>query len=98
MVSARELAEAFTPTGNEVEWARGRSQHDQHLLVLLKSYQRLGYFPKLKQVPDVVVAHLRGAPGGVRTPDRGLRRRPVGGPRSPATTPCRRRPGHGRLV
>jgi hypothetical protein len=64
MVSARELAEAFTPTGNEVEWARGRSQHDQHflaLLVLLKSYQRLGYFPMLKQVPDVVVAHLRGA-------------------------------------
>lgn len=64
MVSEGELAEAFTPTDEEIEWARGRTRDTQHLLVLLvwlKSFQRLGYFPKLVDVPEVVAAHLRGA-------------------------------------
>lgn len=64
MVSARELAEAFTPSTTEVEWARGRTQDPQHLLALavwLKSYQRLGYFPKLDDVPEAVTRHVRGA-------------------------------------
>lgn len=50
VVSARELAESFTPTEAEIEWARGRTQDERHLLALavwLKSYQRLGYFPKV---------------------------------------------------
>lgn len=62
VVSARELAEAFTPTPDEVEWARGRTQSDEHFLALvvrMKSYQRLGYFPKLADVPTVVVDHVR---------------------------------------
>lgn len=66
LVSARELVEAFTPTTGEVEWARGRTQTEQHLLALvvrLKSYQRLGYFPKLAGVPAVVTDHVRGALG-----------------------------------
>ncbi|TDC50519.1 DUF4158 domain-containing protein [Actinomadura sp. KC345] len=66
VVSARELAESFTPTGAEVEWARGRTQDERHLLALvvwLKSYQRLGYFPKVEDVPAVVVDHVRGVLG-----------------------------------
>lgn len=50
LVSARELAEVFTPTADEVEWARSKTEDPQHLLALvvwLKAYQRLGYFPKL---------------------------------------------------
>jgi hypothetical protein len=46
-----------------VDWARGRTQDEQHLLALLvwlKSYQRLGYFPKLDQVPSAAVTHVRG--------------------------------------
>ncbi|MFI6742781.1 DUF4158 domain-containing protein [Nonomuraea sp. NPDC050451] len=61
-VSARELAEVFTPSVVEVEWARGKTQDDQHLLALLvwlKTYQRLGYFPKLKDVPAVLSEHIR---------------------------------------
>lgn len=60
VVSAREVAEAFTPTAEEMAWARGKTQRDQHLLALvvrLKSYQRLGYFPKLPDVPLAVVEH-----------------------------------------
>jgi hypothetical protein len=43
VVSGRELTEAFTPTPDEITWARGKTQNDQHLLALvvrLKSYQR----------------------------------------------------------
>jgi hypothetical protein len=49
VVSGRELAESFTPTGDEAEWARAATQDDRRLLALvvwLKSYQRLGYFPE----------------------------------------------------
>jgi hypothetical protein len=63
VISARELAESFTPAPGEVEWARGRTQNDQHFLALvvrLKCYQRLGYFPKLAEVPVMVVDHVRG--------------------------------------
>ncbi|MFD8534155.1 DUF4158 domain-containing protein [Streptosporangium canum] len=62
-MSARELAEMFTPSAGEVEWAREKTQDDQPLLALLvwlKAYQRLGYFPKLTDVPAVVAEHIRG--------------------------------------
>ncbi|MEV0237669.1 DUF4158 domain-containing protein [Nonomuraea sp. NPDC050786] len=65
-LSMRELAEVFTPSSAEVEWARGKTQDDQHLLALLvwlKAYQRLGYFPKLADVPAVVAKHVRGVVG-----------------------------------
>jgi hypothetical protein len=66
VVPGRELADVFTPTDAEAEWARSRTQDPEHLLalaVLLKSYQRLGYFPKLDDVPSVVVRHVRGCLG-----------------------------------
>jgi hypothetical protein len=34
-VAARELAEVFTPTGEEVSWARAKTTTDQHCLALL---------------------------------------------------------------
>jgi hypothetical protein len=70
VVSGRELAEAFTPSDGEVDWARGRTQDAGHLLglvVWLKSYQQLGYFPKLAEVPGAVAGHVRGVLG---LPDR----------------------------
>jgi Domain of unknown function (DUF4158) len=66
VVSGRELADSFTPTDAEAEWARGRTQDQPHLLaltVLLKSYQRLGYFPKVQDVPPAVVRHVSGCLG-----------------------------------
>ncbi|MDP9843383.1 DUF4158 domain-containing protein [Streptosporangium lutulentum] len=66
VVSARELVENFTPTDTEVSWARGHTQDEHHLLMLvvwLKSYQRLGYFPKIAEVPAAVSEHVRGALG-----------------------------------
>ena len=66
VVSGWELAESFTPTDAEIEWARTRTQDEQRLLALvvwLKSYQRLGYFPKVDDVPPAVVRHVRDALG-----------------------------------
>jgi hypothetical protein len=61
-VPARELHESFTPGLEEIAWAREqtRSPHGLlTLLVLLKSFQRLGCFPDLFEVPVCVVDHVR---------------------------------------
>src|SRR5512142_1553241 len=59
----RELHEAFTPTADEVAWAREQTRTPEHLLalvVLLKSCRPLGYFPVLAEVPSPVTEHIRG--------------------------------------
>ncbi|MFH8224438.1 DUF4158 domain-containing protein [Streptomyces sp. NPDC018057] len=58
----RELREFFTPSAEDVVWAREYT-HDRPgrvlaLLVMLKSAARLGRAPKLGEIPEVVVAHL----------------------------------------
>ncbi len=61
LVTARELGE-LSPTPDEVAWARGLTRSDGHLLALvvsLKCFQRLGYFPRRERVPEVVVDHIR---------------------------------------
>jgi hypothetical protein len=66
VVSARELAEAFTPTPRR---SCGRVGRRRAILtcwpwfVRLKVYQRLGYFPKLPDIPAVVVDSVRGVLG-----------------------------------
>jgi Domain of unknown function (DUF4158) len=60
-IAAKELREAFTPGADEVAWAREATRSHAHLLglvVLLKCFQRLGYFPKLADVPAAVVEHV----------------------------------------
>jgi TnpA family transposase len=61
VVTARELA-GLSPEAGEVAWARERTRSDGHLLALvlsLKCFQRLGYFPGRDDVPEVVVGHVR---------------------------------------
>lgn len=60
--SARDLNELHTPTDEEVAFASKFARSPTHLLALvtlLKSFQRLGYFPKLEEVPPGIVNHLR---------------------------------------
>lgn len=60
---SRELATAFTPTEDEVAMLNKRFAKNQpHRLAfaaLLKACQRLGYVPRLADVPAYVVVHLR---------------------------------------
>jgi hypothetical protein len=56
LVSARELM-GMSPSLEEVLWARSVACSDAHLLALvlsLKCFQRLGYFPRRGDIPDVV--------------------------------------------
>ncbi|MGH3276614.1 MAG: Tn3 family transposase, partial [Streptosporangiaceae bacterium] len=62
LLSARELHVFFTPQQDEVAWARGVAGSDEHALALvvwLKCFGRLGYFPALDSVPTAVVGHVR---------------------------------------
>src|SRR5512140_2896747 len=64
MIATRELADSFTPSNEEIEWARDMTLSDPHLLALavwLKSYQRLGSLSRLDEAPQVVVEHVREA-------------------------------------
>lgn len=59
--AAKELKEIYTPTPEEVEFsyraARG-VENRLTLLVLLKVFQRLGYFPALHEIPGIIVSHI----------------------------------------
>ena len=59
-----ELKDFYTLTLEETFFIRENARNDEpqlHLLVQLKCFQRLGYFPNLEDVPDSVVKHLRSA-------------------------------------
>lgn len=59
--SAQELA-LYTPTPEEIKFVKSRSKSHVGLLsfmVMLKSFQRLGYFPHPGLVPAAVINHLR---------------------------------------
>lgn len=61
-LSVRELHVFYTPQPEEIAWAREQARTDEHLLALmvqLKCFNRMGHFPGLDEVPDVVVAHVR---------------------------------------
>ncbi|MFF4624639.1 Tn3 family transposase [Nonomuraea jabiensis] len=62
LVMTRELYLFYSPSAEEMVWAREKTDTDEHLLALaltLKCFQRLGRFPKAREVPPVVVEHIR---------------------------------------
>ena len=57
---AAEL-DAFTPDAAEFAFVRQRTRHPGPrlaLLVLLKTFQRLGYFVRLADVPAAIIGHI----------------------------------------
>ncbi|MBD2207011.1 DUF4158 domain-containing protein [Calothrix sp. FACHB-1219] len=59
---AKELAELYSPTPDEIKPAKSKTKSHQGFLsfiVMLKSFQRLGYFPHPELVPIAVIRHLR---------------------------------------
>jgi TnpA family transposase len=58
----KEIAEIYTPSASEVVFAQGQVKSKRGLLrflVMLKSFQRLGYFPLSETVPPNVIRHIR---------------------------------------
>lgn len=59
--TARELAEVYTPNLDELALAKMYAQRPAPrigFLVLLKTFQRLGYFPNIADVPEAIVRHI----------------------------------------
>jgi TnpA family transposase len=57
-----QLQKTYTPTSTEIAFARSNTQGDKNffsLMVLLKSFQRLGYFPSLDQITQDIINYLR---------------------------------------
>jgi Domain of unknown function (DUF4158) len=60
--SAQELATLYTPTAEEVKFAQSQARIKSgvlRLMVMLKAFPRLGYFPHPEFVPVSVINHLR---------------------------------------
>ena len=58
----KELREVYTPTPAEIAFGLSTTQGQVHflnLIVLLKTFQRLGYFPKLTDIPKSLANHIR---------------------------------------
>ena len=64
--SARELMDAYTPGLFELKFAEERTRKAAPrvgLLVLLKTFQQLGYFVRVADVPDSVLRQVAEAAG-----------------------------------
>jgi hypothetical protein len=64
--SAREPEALYTPTEDEMRFARLIARKPQprfRLLLLLKAFLRLGYFPVMEDILVAVVQHVRGVTG-----------------------------------
>lgn len=60
-VTEKELNELYTPTQDQMEFADTNAREPIQklgLLILIKTFQRLGYFPPLSQVPHQVIQHI----------------------------------------
>lgn len=58
----KTLQELYTPTPLEIRLARVHARNPTNVLtlsVLLKSFQRLGYFPALADVPSAIIEHVK---------------------------------------
>jgi hypothetical protein len=65
-VTDKELCELYTPTEEEKDFADGNTRGKVPklgLLVLVKMFQRLGYFPMLDTIPQRVIRHIAKSSG-----------------------------------
>lgn len=60
-VSQHELAQQYTPSPEELQWAQAMSREHRlrhTALVLLKCFQQLHYFPELDHIPAEISQHI----------------------------------------
>ncbi len=58
----KELTSIYAPTKSEIAFAYATTKGESNILnlvVLLKAFQRIGYFPKVSDVPTKIVDHIR---------------------------------------
>lgn len=60
-IGAKELVSIYTPNHEEIEIAHKSAKGETQVLnfiLLLKSFQRLGYFPRIYEIPTEIVKHI----------------------------------------
>jgi hypothetical protein len=70
--SAKELTEVYTPSFVELVWAEKRTREPTPrvgLLALLKTFQRLGYFVLLSEIPLPILDHVAQCAGYDAVPE-----------------------------
>ena len=70
--TGRELQELFTPNLSELGFARENTRQPVPrlgLLLLLKSFQKLGYFVRLAEIPPPIALHIAKSVGWNQVPD-----------------------------
>jgi TnpA family transposase len=71
--TAKELENIFTPSPEERQFAWNRTADDGQtlrLLVWLKVFQRLGYFPSVDEISNRIFEHIADSIGAVHAPDK----------------------------
>ena len=61
-ISFKELRELYTPTPTDIAFVTTRARGDGPqfaLMILLKVFQRLGYFPNPQEIPGAVISHIQ---------------------------------------
>lgn len=61
-LTKKELHRIYTPTWEETQFLHSIARGPENLLaaaVLLKSFQKLGYFPRADDIPKVIIEHIR---------------------------------------
>jgi hypothetical protein len=59
--SAKELEEIYTPSLHELSFAKERTRQAHHcayLLILLKTFQRIGYLATFTGIPGLIIDHI----------------------------------------
>lgn len=77
----QELQELYTPTVDDVVFVRRVTKTavtELGLVLLLKTFQRLGYFPSFEALPPRLIHHIAGAIG-TQDPDESLQQYEAGG-------------------
>ncbi len=62
--TTKELIEAYTPTEEErrfVDTMTRSQQHQLNLMLWIKLFPCLGYFPSVDEIPSAIVTHVRKA-------------------------------------
>jgi TnpA family transposase len=70
--TSKELLEIYTPDSEEMKFAASQARSSVSrlgFLILLKTFQRLGYFPQLETVSAKIIRHIAEKIGVVKVPN-----------------------------
>jgi len=63
VIADRDLYNLYTPTDDDLQFLKQATTQEPGLrlnvMLLLKTFQSLGYFPDLDDIPDAIVQHIR---------------------------------------